>query len=204
MYILQPMTTEFNTDPEILVPDDDILTKLGLPTGLDTARVIVHLVYGHRTYALHCAKYRNDTGQWVTLLPPCKIPQYKFHICIYFYAVCRYLFDNLSLRAAAQAARVAWDLHAKDFSHTTLMRFIRKLSVVIKEYPIEEWMLIPPCQEDQPESDPSLPSKRAAAPGQLTVQLKSLNQIIQDTKKFRIVCEKLAEHFRVKYKRFIL
>jgi hypothetical protein len=214
--MLSPTTETFNLSqtriPRIFVPElnisDVLLDKYALQR---SGTAILKLNTEFHVYELHCPVYSNATGQSVVLLPQFKIPRFKFHVTIYFYALFQHIYAGLSLRKAAAKTRQALGLSSTEFSHTTLMRFRDRLAGRLSVYPLDE-ELVQQAQSDGiwetgpdgdlAEQEPAQAVKTGREEMRALLTGCGLD-MLRDRRAFRLFCESLAICYYRRYCRFL-
>lgn len=76
---------------------------------------------------LKCPMLKYSSKKNVVLLPSIKLPNRKYPVYVYVYAVALYLSSKISMREAALKTRQKFGLES--FSHSTLSRILKKLSL---------------------------------------------------------------------------
>jgi len=224
MYILAPQTVDFNEknkpdqrgNLEIFVPSGKKSKQWTLNDSSHRERIFQKLITIPVTFQLKLMKWWfSDDRESITYLPPYKIPRFHFHIGVYFYGLCCYLFEDMSLRAAAACTRKQFG-YTDRFCHTTLMRFKDSLAELVVAYPILDEMLfrIWPTEPMKPEllADYMLKA-RVKVPKERKRSKDALRELFKAFAPFETkdplenllkACETLALSFFTMYHRFLI
>ena len=74
---------------------------------------------------------KSDDKKNIVICPSIKLPNRKYPVYVYIYAVILYLSSGLSMRKVALKVRTKFGL--ENFSHSTLSRVLNKLSLNAEE-----------------------------------------------------------------------
>lgn len=115
--------------PEILVfSDEDLQEFLSQGTIIKKKKRYLMIIH-QRKIIIECPILRLNDGRYQLILPSFKLPNRPYPIFVYLYAVALYLSSKDSMRLTAQ--KVIKEFSLKTFSHTTISRFLIKLSLTL-------------------------------------------------------------------------
>lgn len=109
---------------------NETLEKLSA-SGLKRRRKISYKLYvNNRELQLECPMIKNTHHKNAVIWPAIKLPYRKYPVYVYLYAAALYLSSNLSMRNVALKVRNLFGLDK--FSHSTLSRTLKKLTVIVE------------------------------------------------------------------------
>ncbi len=110
---------------------DEILEKL-YASGLKRRKKISYKLYtNNRELQLECPLIKSPDHENIVLWPAFKLPYRKYPVYVYLYAAALYLSTDLSMRKVAAKVRKTFGLDK--FSHSTVSRSLKKLTMIIEE-----------------------------------------------------------------------
>ena len=110
---------------------DETLKKLSSHHLLRRCSVSYKFFISNREFRLVCPLIKTGNQANVVLWPSIKLPFRKYPVYVYLYAVALYLSSDLSMRQVAAKTRQEFSLDK--FSHSTLSRALKKLSLIAEE-----------------------------------------------------------------------
>jgi len=109
----------------------ELLDKLKSCSMLRRKSLVCNLFINSHEKQLICPMLKFPEKKNVVLWPSIKLPYRKYPVYVYIYGAAMYLTSKISMREAALKVRQKFGLES--FSHSTLSRILRKLSLNIRE-----------------------------------------------------------------------
>ncbi|WP_066636794.1 hypothetical protein [Desulfolucanica intricata] len=126
----------------------DLLDKLQSCSLLRRKSLVYKLFINSHEKQLICPMLKFPEKKNVVLWPSIKLPYRKYPVYVYIYAAALYLTSKISMREAALKVRQKFRLES--FSHSTLSRILRKLSLNIYELLSIAGLGSPPADSSPP------------------------------------------------------
>lgn len=107
--------------------DTDLLNKLQSFSLLRRKTIEYKFFINNQERQLSCPLLKFPQNKKVVLWPSIKIPYRRYPVHVYIYAVTQYISSKMSMREVALKVRKKFGL--KEFSHSTISRVLKKLSL---------------------------------------------------------------------------
>jgi signal recognition particle subunit SEC65 len=108
----------------------DLMKNLSSYKILRRKSLSYRLILNHQEKRMVCPLLKNSTGENNVLWPSEKLPFRKYPVYVYTYAIALYLSSSISMRKTAR--KVCQKFGLENFSHSTLSRVLKKLSINIE------------------------------------------------------------------------
>jgi len=109
----------------------EFIDELKSSSSLRRKTVLYKVFIDNKEKQLICPMLKSDDKKNIVICPSIKLPNRRYPVYVYVYAVILYLSSSLSMRKVALKVRTKFGL--ENFSHSTLSRVLNKLSLNAEE-----------------------------------------------------------------------
>ena len=147
---------------------------------------------------LVCPMLKSDDKKNIVICPSIKLPNRKYPVYVYIYAVILYLSSGLSMRKVALKVRTKFGL--ENFSHSTLSRVLNKLSLNAEEIS----MLLDTDDFEEPQTEIKMrPAWKETQLKKYQILHKTLSPIL-DPDKYMDFSSLLSYQFYERYHKYLI
>ena len=176
----------------------EFIDELKSSSSLRRKTVLYKVFIDNKEKQLICPMLKSDDKKNIVICPSIKLPNRRYPVYVYVYAVILYLSSSLSMRKVALKVRTKFGL--ENFSHSTLSRVLNKLSLNAEEIS----MLLDTDDFEEPQTEIKMrPAWKETQLEKYQILHKKLSPIL-DPDKYMDFSSLLSYQFYERYHKYLI